>query len=102
MNDNYDFKLNEALAALKLQAVPNFKGTARAFGVKRTTIRARFYKIHGSRAEASSKYRQCLTTAQEEVLIGHINRLTNRGIPPISHMVRNFAEEIIQGPIGDN
>ena len=37
MDDDYDSKLTKALADLKLQAVPNFKGTARAFGVKRPT-----------------------------------------------------------------
>ena len=31
-----------------------------------------------------------------------INRLTDRGIPPTTRMVRNFAEEIIQRPVGKN
>ena len=89
-----------ALAELALQDEPNINGTANKHGLSRTTLRARFYSIHRSRAEAASLYSRNLTDAQEEVLIGHINRLTNRGIPPTTQMVRNFAEEIIQEEVG--
>ena len=89
-----------ALEDLKLQDVPNFNATANKHNLLRTTLRARFYNIHTSRAEAASLYSRRLTDAQEEVLVGHINRLTNRGIPPTTQMVRNFAEEMIQDDVG--
>ncbi|KAF4626888.1 hypothetical protein G7Y89_g11268 [Cudoniella acicularis] len=36
----------------------------------------------------------------ERVLINQINRLTERGIPPTSQMVKNFVEEMIRHEIG--
>ena len=90
----------KALADLKLQDQPNIAGTARRHNVSRTTLRGRFYKTQISQAEAASKYHRRLTDSQEEVLIGHINRLTNKGMPPTTQMVRNFAEEIIQDHVG--
>ena len=91
-----------ALADLELQDVPNYLGTANKYGLFRTTLRARFLEIHKSRAEATSTFRRRLNNRQEEVLIGHINRLTTRGMPPTTSMVRNFAEEIIQDDVGHN
>ena len=91
-----------ALDALSLQNKPNFAGTARTYKVKKTTLRARFLGIHRSRADAYPDTHQHLSATQEEVLISHINRLTNRDIPPTSQMVRNFAEEIIQDSVGHN
>jgi len=51
---------------------------------------------------ANSECRQRLTIQQEEVLIGHINKLTDRGIPPTSRIVRNLAEEIVGSSVGKN
>jgi hypothetical protein len=36
------------------------------------------------------------------VLIHRINTLTDRGMPPTSHIVRNLTEEIRGGPLGKN
>ena len=99
-NSDYEACLQAALAELKLQDTPNYLATARKHSVKRTTLRARFLEIHTSRSVAYSEYHQRLTTTQEEVLIRHINRLTYRGIPPTSQMVRNFAEEMIHDCVG--
>ena len=49
-----------------------------------------------------SECRQRLTNSQEEVLIGHINKLTDRGLPPTSQIVRNLAEEIAGSSVGKN
>ena len=35
-------------------------------------------------------------------LIGHINKLTDRGIPPTSQIVKNLAEEIRGKEVGKN
>ncbi|KAL5316020.1 hypothetical protein ACEPPN_016894 [Leptodophora sp. 'Broadleaf-Isolate-01'] len=53
-------------------------------------------------ADFLSESIQCLTDEQEEVLIKHINRMTERGMPPTSQIVKNLAEEIIGKPVGKN
>ncbi|RFU27513.1 hypothetical protein B7463_g8836, partial [Scytalidium lignicola] len=74
--------MDEAIADLKSQEEPNYSATALKYGVNQT--------------------RQRLNSTQEKVLIGHINRMTDRGMPPTSQIVKNLAEEIIQGPVGKN
>ena len=101
-NSDYEARLESALANLKLQDVPNYSATSEKYDVKRTTLRAQFLNIHISRSLANLEYCQRLTIAQENVLIGHINRLTDRGISPTSQMVRNIAEEMIQAQVGSN
>ena len=101
-NSDYEARLESALTDLKLQDVPNYSTTSEKHNVKRTTLRAQFLNIHTSRSLANSEYCQRLTIAQENVLIGHINRLTDRGISPTSQMVRNIAEEMIQAQVGSN
>jgi Tc5 transposase-like DNA-binding protein len=39
---------------------------------------------------------------QEEVLIKHINDLTDRNLPPTTQIVKNLAEEIIGGTVGEH
>jgi hypothetical protein len=55
-----------------------------------------------SQQAASSEYKQRLTNTQETVLIQQINRLTDRGLPPTSSIIRSLAEEMIQGPVSKN
>ena len=51
---------------------------------------------------ANAETHQRLSIQQEEVLIRHINKLTDRGIPPTSRIVRNLTEEIINTSVGKN
>ena len=95
-------RMELALADLNRQDKPNFLGTAKKYGLVGSTLRRRYQGKTMSRVAANSEYRQNLTFAQEEVLIGQINRLTDRGLPPTNQMVRNFAEEILNRPIGKN
>lgn len=55
-----------------------------------------------SKKEANSFWHQCLTNEQEEILIARINNLTDRGMPPTSHIIKNLSEEIRGKPIGMN
>ena len=55
-----------------------------------------------SQQAASSEYKQRLINTQKTVLIQQINRLTDRGLPPTSSIIRSFTEEIIQGPVNKN
>ena len=70
--------------------------------MSRTTLRERFLGNRRSRKEATAEYHQCLSIAQEDTLVGLINRLTNRGLPPTNSMAKNLAEEMIPCPVGKN
>jgi len=91
-----------AIADLSSQAQPNYRATARKYNINFNTLRRRFLGLQLSPAAASSVYRQRLSAVQEGVLIDQINRLTDRGIPPTSRMVKNMAEEMIQSTVGKN
>jgi hypothetical protein len=62
----------------------------------------RFKGEQVSRAVACAKIRQRLSPEQEETLIKHINKLSDRNIPPTSQIVKNLAEEIIKDKVGKN
>ena len=75
-------RIAAALADLELQAVPNYKATAKKHGVVRTTLMRRYTGKTVSNQEATTKHRQALNASQEDVLLGHIQRLVTRGTPP--------------------
>jgi exonuclease V gamma subunit len=86
--------INKAVAAIRAGEFTDYSKAAARFGVDRTSVSKRVRGLTKPRQEANSLYLQCLTTAQEEVLIGYINKLTDQGMPPTSHIVKNLAEEI--------
>lgn len=94
--------LESALQDLTLQDVPNIRRTAKSYEVAETTLRDRFKGKSVSRQEYNSTSHQKLTDVQENALIRQINKLTDRGMPLTVRMMRNFAEEIISGPVGKN
>jgi hypothetical protein len=98
----YEEKLSEALADLDTQDVPNYSKAARDYGLDRTTIMRRHKGKTRSRAQFLSESSQNLTNEQEEVLIKYINRMTDRGMPPIAQIVKNLAEELIGKEVGKN
>ena len=51
---------------------------------------------------SSSCSHATLTSAEEETLIAHINKLTDRGMPLTSSIVRNLVEEIRGEKVGKN
>ena len=95
-------RIELAMADLAKQLKPNYMATAKKHGVARSTLRERFLGESLFIQVAASKYRQRLTFVQEKTLIEHINRLTNRELPPTNQIVRNFAKEMIKGLIGKN
>ena len=101
-NSSHDARIELAIAHLKAQDVPKYRATAREFDLVESTLRRRYKGQITSKRDAISKHHQNLSLAAEESLITQINRLTDRGIPPTSRMVRNFAEEIIGRPVGKN
>jgi hypothetical protein len=100
---NAEMQMQLALDACRDVDKPNFSAIARQFPlVNRQTLKRRFEGTQGSRAQANSNYRQCLSIEQEKQLISHINMLTSRGLPPTSAIVKNLAKEIINHPVGKN
>jgi hypothetical protein len=92
----------QALAECDISEEPNYAEIARKYNLLRTTLSRRHRGKTTSRREYQSQAHQCLTDAQEQVLINQINRLTERNLPPTSQMVRNFAEEMIGRAVGKN
>ena len=88
-------RIEEALAALALQESPNYKRTAREYGVTRSVLSRRHRGLCRSIREAR-EYQCLLSTQQQTELINHINELSEAGIPPTPSMVRVFAFEISQ------
>jgi transposase-like protein len=86
--------LEAALASLELSDSINYPQTAKEYGVDPTTLRRRHKGKQVSRHQAAFESKSLLTEAQEQVLISHIKRLSERGIPSTPQMVRNFAAKI--------
>jgi hypothetical protein len=101
-NSTYEARLELAIEDLGKQASPNWLGTARKFNVNRETLRRRFIGVQQNRDVAHAEAHQCLSKAQEETLIGYINSLTERSLPPTSQIVHNLAEELVKRPIHKN
>jgi hypothetical protein len=94
--------IKQALAEIESSKDPNYRAIAKKYKLTHTTLLRRAQGKTTSQAEFQSKVHQCLTNTQERLLIHQINRLTERGIPPTSQMVRNFAEEMIGRVVGKN
>jgi hypothetical protein len=95
-------KVTAAVAAIQRGEYTDYSKAARAFKCDRTSISKRIRLLTRSRKEADSFWRQCLTDTQERILIDRINYLSQRQMPPTSHIVRNLAEEIRGAPVGKN
>ena len=85
--------IETALAALKLQDKKNISACAKLYGVDRSTLSRRFNGV-SNLAKVKHQKQQLLKPQQEKDLIKYINKLIERGIPPTTAIVRNFAREI--------
>jgi hypothetical protein len=101
-NLTYEARLGLTIEDIGKQTSPNWLGTARRFQVDRTTLQRRFTSTQQDRTTAHVESHQCLSLAQEETLIGYINSLTKRSLPPTSQIVHNLAEELVKRPINKN
>jgi Tc5 transposase DNA-binding domain len=95
-------QIDAAMAYLRAQKKPNYAAAARTYGVEPTTLRRRFLGLTRSRALANSEDRQLLNNVQEDTLLGYIDRLTDKHIPPTTQIIKNLAEEILSRPVGKN
>ena len=94
--------IESAIADLESQNRPNIAATAKKWNVARTTLSDRFKGKSASRDEITSHLHRKLSTTQEEALIAHINKLSDRGLPPTPQIVKNLAEELTHEEIGKN
>jgi hypothetical protein len=101
-NLTYEARLELAIEDISKQTTPNWLGTARRFQINRITLMRRYTGAQQSRTIANAETHQCLSKAQEETLIGYINSLTDRSLPPTSQIVHNMAEELAKRPINKN
>ena len=90
---DHNARIAKAILELQSQDPPKYAETARKYDIDKSTLWRRFKGKTGSIQDANSTSRQKLTNIQEEVLIEHVNKLTDRGIPPTPQMLKNFAEE---------
>jgi hypothetical protein len=90
-----------ALDDLKSQDPPAYRPTARKYGISHSALMRR----HKGQARPRRVLRDdqaVLSKQQERDLIGEINRLSFRGIPPTKSMIKRFAITIAQKPVGKN
>ena len=104
MRDNFlkSRAVDAAVAAIQRGEFVDYANAAKHFKCSRSAVSRRVRGLTKTKQEANSFWRQCLTIEQEELLIDRINYLTDRAMPPTSHIVRNLAEEIRGGPVGKN
>jgi uncharacterized protein YoaH (UPF0181 family) len=82
-----------ALQDLRLSDKPNISATAKLYNVDRSTLSRRHRNVTNPKPICHEK-EQLLSHQQEQDLVEYINKLTEKGLPPTTAMVRNFAEEI--------
>ncbi len=104
MRDIYtkSIRIDKAVAAIQRGEFIHFNNAADHYKCSCSAVSWRMRGLTKSKKQANSFWHQCLTIEQEEVLIHRINLLTDRGMPPTSHIVRNLAEEIRGKPVGKN
>ena len=85
--------IDAALTALELQNPSHYTQTAKEFNVVRSTLSRRHRQITRARKDVT-EMKSLLSVQQEKTLLEYINLLTERGLPPTTQMVRNFASEI--------
>jgi hypothetical protein len=94
--------LERALADLDNQDLPNYKATAEKHKVDRNTLSRRHKKQTEPTATAHLNAQGRLTAIQEEALMGWIDTLTKRKLPPAPGMIKNYVEHLIGEEIGKN
>ncbi len=95
-------RIDAAIAAIQRGEFTDYNNAAKHFKCSQSGVSRRIRGLTKTKKEANSFWHQCLTIEQEEVLIHRINLLTDRGMPPTSHIVKNLVEEIRGGPVGKN
>jgi hypothetical protein len=93
--------IQAALAEAALSDAPNYRAIARSHNISKDTLRRRHQGLQRP-AKQYHEDTQFLSPSQSTVLVSHIERLTELGIPPTPSMVRIFAQEISGKYPGEN
>ena len=96
----YNEDIEAAVAFLKSSNTIDYSKTTRDFKVNHITLHRRYLGISASKQEGHTYSSRKLSLEQEKTLINNIIKLTNRGTPPTAYIIKNFAEEMIQEPLG--
>jgi hypothetical protein len=78
---DHESRIEAAIIDLESQERVNYHATAKKWKLDRTTLARRHRGETGSFQDATSYVRRQLTDIQEKTLVGHINKLSNRGLP---------------------
>jgi transposase len=95
-------RITAAVDAIRRGEFTDYAKAARHYKCSHSGVSRRVRGLTKTRQQANSFWHQCLTIEQEEVLIHRINYLTDRAMPPTSHIVKNLAEEIRGQRVGKN
>jgi hypothetical protein len=95
-------RITKAIGAIQRGEFTDYSKAAKYYECSRSAVSRCIRGLTKTRQQANSFWHQCLTIEQEEVLIHRINYLTDRGMPPTSHIVKNLAEEIRGAEVGKN
>jgi hypothetical protein len=95
-------RIEAAIDAIRRGEFTDYANAAKKCGCDCSTLSKRIRGLTKSKKDTNSFFHQCLTIEQEEVLIARINPLTDRGMPPTSHIVKKLAEEIKGERVGKN
>jgi hypothetical protein len=82
---------------LNRQESLNYAAAARTYEIHPSTLARRRKGLTVSRAEANSTFRQRINDVQEDTLLGHIDTLTDRHIPPTTQIIKEFGGGDIEG-----
>jgi transposase-like protein len=99
---DHEARIQAAISDLESQDRVNYAAIARKWEIDRSTLSRRHRGETGPNRDATSYARRQLTDTQEDILIGHINKLSDRGLPPTPQIVKNIAEEIAHVTLGKN
>jgi transposase len=104
MRDIYTkiLRIDKAVAAIQRGEFVHYANAAKKYDCSRSAVSRRIRALTKLKKETVSFWQQCLTNKQEEVLIHRINTLTDRGMPPTSHIVKNLAQELRGQDVGKN
>jgi transposase len=96
--------IDDAIAAYDAQELGenlSYRQVAKMFGVSVATLRRRQQGSQQSRATKDLNQR-ALSPQQERVLLQHVDKLTERRLPPTRDMMRNFASIIAHQEISES
>ena len=82
-----------SLESLKPGESINYTQIADKYDCDRTTLSRRHRGVQGTVAKKIENT-QLLNKIQEKELVKYINRLCERGLPPLRQIIRNFASKI--------